>query len=666
MYHILEKQFFRKEFFGFSVNPSASTRERIYCFDDVTVDGENFRVRKNEKDVTLTPRAFDVLIFLVENSGRVIEKREIFEAVWKDTFVSDNALTKIIREIRHALKDAAEMPRYIETIPKRGYRFIGEIKKCPVRNFSENEAFAAEQISDADAFETDEKADEYFRSSVLRRFASSKIALTSLVVLTLISIFAAWFLFRAKTAENASSPIRSIAVLPFKPLNADSRDESLEMGMAETLITRLENLEQITVRPMSAVRQYTDLRQDPVQAGREAQTEAVLDGSIQKSGERVRITVRLIKVDTGTPLWSEQFDENFTDIFKVQDSIAERVTDALTIRLSNREKELLAKHYTENTEAYQLYLRGQLFWNSRRQNWIEQSLSYYQQALEKDPNFALAHIGVADSYIMLSGHRRISMPEAEAKARPAIMKALEIDDTLALAHNALAELKYQYEYDWSGAEKEFKKAIELNPNVAWIRQAYGWFLMSDARFEEAAVQMDKAQELDPSSLTVKVGRGRLFYYSRQYDQAISYLQNIIAVEPNDAGLYLALADAYEQKQMYAEVIETQLRFQQLKGLSPEKAVEIREFFNSSGWQSVLRKELADLEKRKVRNENETPPEFANLYVRLGEKEEAFAAFKKAFDDRDPYILQFKIEPAYDILRDDPRYAELLRRINLKP
>lgn len=648
------------------MNPVSSIREKIYRFDDVTVDGENFRVQKNEEAVTLTPRAFDVLIFLIENPNRVIEKREIFEAVWKDTFVSDNALTKIIKEIRHALEDAAEMPRYIETIPKRGYRFIGELKKSSVQNVSENEPLAVEKISDAEAFKPDEKENELFRPSFLRRFVSSKTALTSFVILILISIFAGWFLFRTKTAENASLPIRSIAVLPFKPLNADSRDESLEMGMAETLITRLGNLKQITVRPMSAVRQYTDLQQDTVQAGREVQTEAVLDGSIQKSGERVRITVRLIRVDTGTPLWSEQFDENFTDIFKVQDSIAERVTDALTLRLSNREKELLVKHYTENTEAYQLYLRAQLVWNSRRQNWIEQSLSYYQQSLEKDPNFALALIGAADCYIMLSGHRKISMSEAEAKARPAIMKALEIDDALALAHNALAELKYQYEYDWTGAEKEFKKAIELNPNVAWIRQAYGWFLMSDARFEESAVQMDKAQELDPSSLTVKVGRGRLYYYSRQYDQAISYFQNLIAVEPTDGSLYLALSDVYERKQMYAEAIETELKFQESRGLSTEKTNETRRLFDSSGWQGVLRKKIADLEKTKARNPNRTPPEFANLYVRLGEKEKAFASFKKVFDARNPNILQFKIEPAYDILRDDPRYAELLRQINLEP
>ncbi|MCA1624073.1 MAG: serine/threonine-protein kinase, partial [Acidobacteria bacterium] len=251
-----------------------------------------------------------------------------------------------------------------------------------------------------------------------------------------------YYLFYAgKTAPGVGDK-KSIAVLPFKPLNADSRDEALEMGMAETLITRLSNLGQVVVRPMSAVRKYTDLQQDSIKAGQELQTEVVLDGSIQKAGERVRVTVRLINTRDGTPLWSEQFDENFTDIFKVQDSIAGRITNALALRLSRQEKEQLAKHYTDSPEAYQLYLQGEYLWlNRRKGNWAEQSLTYYQRALEKDPNFALAYIGIAECYIRLSGQGRLTGRDAENKARSNIMKALEIDDTLAEAHNALAELK---------------------------------------------------------------------------------------------------------------------------------------------------------------------------------------------------------------------------------
>lgn len=646
------------------MNSTLSTNENLYRFDDITVDGENFRVLKDGQNITLTPRAFDVLVFLLKNSGHVVEKQEIFKSVWKETFVSDNALTKIIKEIRHALEDSADEPRYIETVPKRGYRFIGEVKENPNQTASEIEITHNGQIVVEEEGEPDEKIAQ--KQKPAPRFAFSKTVI-ALSVAGLISIlaFVAWLSFRNKPTETQPAPVRSIAVLPFKPLNAESRDESLEMGMAETLITRLSNLKQITVRPMSAVRKYTDSQQDPVKAGQEIQAEAVLDGSIQKAGERIRVTVRLINVRNGITLWSEQFDEDFTDIFKVQDSIAERITNALTLQLSRQEKEQLAKHFTDNPEAYQLYLRGQLIWHSRRQNWIEQSLAYYQQALEKDPNFASAYIGVADCYIMLNGHKKISAQEAETKARPAIMKALEIDNTLAQAHNALAELKYQYEYDWNGAEQEFKNALELNPNVAWIRQAYGWFLMSLARFDEAAAEMEKARELDPSSLTINVGRGRLYYYSRQYDQALQHFQSIIAVEPNDTSLYYSLYTIYEQKKMYPEAVETFLKLQSLYGTPFEVIEEFREAFRVSGWQGFLLKQLEIL-KQADKIKPVEPSSFANLYVRLGQKDEAFVWLEKTFEARHVSIVQFKIEPIYDSLRDDPRYAELIRKINLQP
>jgi TolB-like protein/DNA-binding winged helix-turn-helix (wHTH) protein/Tfp pilus assembly protein PilF len=616
-------------------------------------------VRKNGRPVTLTPRAFDVLIFLLENPGRVVEKGELFEQVWKDTFVSDNALTKIIKEIRHALEDSAELPRYIETVKKRGYRFIGEVEiNSDQTDEKAEENPAARQPVEKEVTE----AAVTGPSRALKKPAATAFSIAGLIV---VLFFAAWLFFRQKSPEETPAPLRSIAVLPFKPLNADSRDESLEMGMAETLITRLGNLRQIAVRPISAVRNYTDLQQDAVKAGQTLQVEAVLEGSIQKSGERVRVTVRLIDIKTGAPLWAEQFDENFTDIFKVQDSIAERITNALTLQLSRQEKERLTKHFTDNPEAYQLYLRGQLLWHGRRPNWIRQSLAYYEQALDKDPNFALAHIGLADCYIMLSGHRQISMQEAEQKARPGILKALEIDDNLAEGHNALAELKYQYEYDWTTAENEFRKAVELNPNVAWIRQAFGWFLMSEGRFDEATAEMEKARALDPSSLTINVGRGRLFYYTRQYDEAIRHFQNMIAVEPRDASLHNSLYTIYEQKRMYPEAVESYLKFRSLAGDRPEIIEDYRETFRVAGWTGFLRKQLEAQEKN-ARKRAPNPSGLADVYARLGQKEEAFKWLEKSFEARDPAILQFKIEPVYDNLRDDPRYVELIRKIGLPP
>jgi DNA-binding winged helix-turn-helix (wHTH) protein/TolB-like protein len=630
---------------GDHLNSAPSNGKNIFHFGPFTVDGANFIVRKEGQAVTLTPRAFDVLLFLLKNAGRVVEKQEIFDAVWKGTFVTDNALTKIVKDLRHALEDSAESPLYIETIPKRGYRFIAMIE-----NAVEGGGHTAENRGNT--------------APTAPRASFSKPALAlSIVAVTSVLVLAAWLIFRPGAAENPGAQIRVIAVLPFKPLNAESRDESLEMGMAETLITRLSNLRQVIVRPMSAVRKYTDTGLDAVAAGREVQAEAVLEGSIQKAGERIRVTVRLIDVRSGAPLWSEQFDEKFTDIFAVQDSIAERVAGALALQLSGQEKEQLVKHYTNSPEAYQLYMKGQLIWNRRSQNWIDQSLASYRQALEKDPDFALAHIGVADSYIMLSGHRRITMQEAEEKARPAILRALEIDDSLAQAHNALAELKYQYESDWAGAGDEFRKAIALNPNIAWIHQAYGWYMMSMGRFDEAKTEMEKARELDPSSLTINIGRGRLFYFSRQYDEAIRLFEDIAAAEPNDASIHNSLYSAYEQKGMYAQAVEAFIRINSPAG---EGAQEFRDAFTAGGYEGFLRKKLEKVEETSAKTGFVSASNLANIYVRLGDKEKAFFWFEKVFEQRDPFVLQFKVEPAFDPLRGDPRYAALLRKMGLEP
>jgi DNA-binding winged helix-turn-helix (wHTH) protein/TolB-like protein/Tfp pilus assembly protein PilF len=625
------------------LNSAPSNGKNIFHFGPFTVDGANFIVLKEGQAVTLTPRAFDVLVFLLKNAGRVVEKQEIFDAVWKSTFVTDNALTKIVKDLRHALEDSAESPLYIETIPKRGYRFIAAIENAG---------------DSADTEEVRGNTPTAPRAPFSRpALALSIVAVTSVLVLT------AWLIFRPGGAENPGAQVRVIAVLPFKPLSAESRDESLEMGMAETLITRLSNLRQVIVRPMSAVRKYTDPGLDAVAAGRDVQAGAVLEGSIQKAGERIRVTVRLIDVRSGAPLWSEQFDEKFTDIFAVQDSIAERVAGALALQLSGPEKEQLVKHYTNSPEAYQLYMKGQLIWNRRSQNWIDQSLASYRQALEKDPNFALAHIGVADSYIMLSGHRSITMQEAEEKARPAILRALEIDDSLAQAHNALAELKYQYEYDWAGAGDEFRKALALNPNIAWIHQAYGWYMMSMGRFDEAKTEMEKARELDPSSLTINIGRGRLFYFSRQYDEAIRHFEDIVAAEPNDDSVHNSLYSAYEQKGMYAQAVEAFIRVNFPTG---ERAQEYREAFTAGGYEGFLRKKLQTEEETSAKTGFVSASNLANIYVRLGDKEKAFYWFEKVFEQRDSFVLQFKVEPAFDLLRDDPRYAVLLRKMGLEP
>jgi DNA-binding winged helix-turn-helix (wHTH) protein/TolB-like protein/Flp pilus assembly protein TadD len=621
--------------------PHAHSRT-IFRFDDVLIDTENFRVERDGQEASVTPRAFDVLLLLVRNHGRVVEKQEIFDEVWKDTFVGDNALTKIIKEIRHALGDRADQPRYIETIPKRGYRFIGEISVAEVKEGSESAG----------------------PNSVLTRRSQNRVYVWSIAaLLAVVAIAGIWIFANRDGAERSPDRFHSIAVLPFKPLDVNSRDESLEMGMAESLITRLNSLKRVKVLPIGMVGKYAGIERDPVNIGRETGTDAVLDGSIQKNDGRVRVTVRLIDVVTGDQLWFEHFDDNFTDIFDVQDSIAERVATALALQLSGSEKARLGKRYTTSAEAYQQYLNAQLVWHGRRGNWIDQSMSFYQQAIREDPRFALAYIGLADCYIMLNGHHRINADETLAKALPAITTALEIDPDLAEAHNALAELKYQFQYDWSTAESEFKKAVSLDPNVAWIRQAYGWYLMSLGRFDEAEGEMQKALELDPSSLTVKVGRGRLLYYSRHYDEAAVHFQNLIAVEPNDQSLHLALFAVYVEKQSYAAAFDEFLILGERRAVPADHVSRLKEAFETGGWEAFERQRLEILLEA---DDEVSPAIVAGIYADLGDKEKALDYLEKSIDAHEPSVIQLKIEPQFDVLRDQPRFADLLAKVGLAP
>lgn len=654
------------------MSEETNASNHLYRFDDVTVDCENFRVQKAGENVSLTPRAFDVLALFLRNSGHVVDKQKLFEQVWKDTFVSDNALTKIIKEIRHALQDSADNPRYIETVPKRGYRFIADVKD-PIQP-----AFETERIRTDRIVIEDQPSIQSPRRISWPRLRFSKTGLT-LSVIGFISI-AAFLVWLSLLNEPAPpSPIRSIAVLPFKPLNADSRDESLEMGMAEALITRLSNLKQIIVRPINAVRIYTDLQQDPVKAGKETQADAVLDGSIQKAGERVRVTVRLIDVRDGTPIWAEQFDENFTNIFNLQDSISQRVTSALKLRLGSDEQTQLTKRQTNDPEAYQLYLQGHFLYTKRDPANLNKSFDYYQRAIQIDPKFALAYVGIAESNLTLLGITAFSSQEAIPKMRTrvatlelaiaATTKALELDPSLAEAHNTLAEIKYQFEYDWTTAEKEFNLALKLNPNASFIHLAYGYYLMIAGRFDEAHREMEQAQMLDPSSTIINRSRGRLLYLKRQFDQAILHYQKIIELEPNVGSNHALLAQVYAQKGMYAEAANELLKSRSVgRQLSPEEVSRLEGFrtaFIVSGWHGFYQRITTEFEER-AKTVYVAPAQIAMGYARQGKMEQALAWLEKGVEVRDPLIVQLKVDPTYDGLRANPRLAELIRTIGLQP
>jgi TolB-like protein/Tfp pilus assembly protein PilF len=461
------------------------------------------------------------------------------------------------------------------------------------------------------------------------------------------------------TSRKTPGPeMKSIAVLPFKPVAADARDESLEMGIADTLITKLSNIRNLTVRPISAVRKYSDLDQDAVTAGREQIVDAVIDGSIQKVGGKVRVTVRLIRVADGSTLWTSQFDEKFTDIFAVQDSISERVAEKLAIRLSREERRLLTKHSTRNPEAYQLYLKGRYYWSKRTKEGIKKGIEYLQEAIEKDSGNAMAYADLARSYKSSSYYGIFPPSVAHPRSKEAVRKALEIDNTLAEAHMVLASILESIDWNWQAAEEEFKLAIELKPNDATAHHLYGLFLERRGRLEESLVEMAQALELDPVSLIINKNVGDPVYYMRRYDEAIEQYRKTLELDPSFFLAHLWLGTSYEQKGMYKEAI-AEFQTARLSEDNPAILGALGHVYAVEGRRveaEKIIKELNGLSERYV-----APYHIAIICAGLQNKDEAFELLEEAYQSRDEWLLYLKIDPRLDSLRSDSRFSDLLAR-----
>jgi tetratricopeptide (TPR) repeat protein len=412
------------------------------------------------------------------------------------------------------------------------------------------------------------------------------------------------------------------------------------------------------------VRQYTDLKQDSVAAGREQKVDAVLEGNIQRSGDKVRVTVRLVRVADSEPIWTDQFDARMTDIFTVQDSISERVASALAVKLSNEEKSLLTKGNVQNPEAYRLYLLGRYQLNKSTDDGTRKALENFQQAIDSDPNYALAYVGLADAYIAQASFDALSPKETFPKAKQAVLQALQLDEHLAEAHVSLANARFLYDWDWAGAEDEFKRAIAINPGYSDAHQMYGYFVSSKGRSDEALSEMQRAQVLDPISLPKVTAVGEALFDARRYDEAIAAFQKALEMDPNSGFAYWALGRTYTEKGLYAEAITAFLKSIPLSGDSPDELASLGCVYARSGKRDEARKIVEDL-KEKAKKRYIAPSVIAELYVALGEKDQAFAWLDKAYEDHDFLLVLLKIQSTFDNLRSDPRFTVLLKRIGLE-
>jgi TolB-like protein len=451
--------------------------------------------------------------------------------------------------------------------------------------------------------------------------------------------------------------------LPFKPLVAGSGDEYLEIGIADSLITKLSAIHAINVRPTSAVQKFAGAVTDPISAGRELQVGSVLEGSIQRVGDRVRVSARLVNVDDSKTLWADQFDEKFTDIFTVEDDISQKVAARLALQLSRDEQARLTKRYTQNSEAYQLYLKGQYFWNKFNPEASKTAVEYFNQALAHDPAYALAYVGLGNAYGVMGVNNWLPPKDVFPKAEAAAQKALEIDEGLAEAHSSLGAIEMFYEWDWTAAERELRRAIELNPNEPNAHGLYSYLLTATGRFDEAIAQTQLNLRLNPLSPITYADMARAFYYARRYEEAIAAGQQALEMDTNFVLARLTVGEAYEQKGMYEESFAELRKVNESRGGFPEALGAIGHAYAVAGRRDEALKTLEELQRISTR-EYVSSLQFAMIYAGLGEKEKAIEQLESAADDRAGWLINLGVDPRFDALRSEPRYQAMLRRLGI--
>ena len=499
-----------------------------------------------------------------------------------------------------------------------------------------------------------------YPSSEIKRHQPGVIVALATVVLVSVAVVA-HYLYSAR----AGKAIDSIAVLPFVNAGGDSNTEYLSDGISETLINSLTQLQQLRVVARHTAFRYKGKETDPQTVGRELNVRAVLTGRVRQLGDTLNIQVDLVDVTTGAQLWGNDYERKIPDVLAVKQEIAREVTEKLRLRLSREEQQQLIKRDTTNAEAYRLYLHGRVHWNKYTEDGFRKSIEYFKQAIEKDPAYALAYSGLADSYSLL-GEISVAPPkESFPQARAYAEKALLLDETLAEAHLSLGMVRLLYEWDWPGAEKALRRAKELDPNNPQTYHFYGHYLQVVGRVEEAINETKRSVELDPTSLVINAELGWAYYCARQYDQAIAQDRKTLELDPNFVYASWVIAQSYEQTGRYQESVAELKRARTIDANWPYVIAELGYAYAASGERSEAEKILQQLKDRAAREYIDATL-IAYIYVGLGQKDQAFAWLEKAYQERSGLVPWLKVEPKWDPLRGDARFADLLRRIGLPP
>lgn len=579
--------------------------------------------------VPLTPRVFDTLLFLVRHPGVVISRTTLMEAVWPNVVVEDNNLDQSISALRQVLGERNGEHPYIVTVRGRGYRFV-----APVR------AVASPQAEGSP------------RRVVRPALWTAGVAAAVVIVLVLASQAQ-----RNVPVPAATGEPQTLAILPFRPLIAAERNESLEFGMAETLIAQL-HTERMPVRPLSSVRRYADPEQDALQAGRALGVSSILEGHMQRDGTRLRVSVRLLDVGSGRQLWADRFDEDVTDIFSVQDAIAAKVRAALVPGLAAETAAYVRP--TSDPEAYQFYASGRFLRRRGDEDGLRRAIIQFERAIERDPDFALAYVGLAECHSILGVFGILAPHDTFPRAIEAIKRALELQPDLAEAHASLGHVKVQYEHDWAGGEAALRHSIRLNPNFAPAQQFLGILFALSGQFEEGLEQLRIAQSLEPSSAIYSALVGLLLNYQRRYDEAVEHLSRTLEMAPDFPTAHAYIAMAYMRRGDFDKAWE---HLGRMPSKAPGSAAYLGQLYAFSGRHDEARAEIGRLVELSS-SEYVAAYDIATIHAALGDVDQAFHWLELAFMDRSQLIGWVPWDPVFDGLRDDPRYPGIVARLSV--
>jgi DNA-binding winged helix-turn-helix (wHTH) protein/TolB-like protein/Flp pilus assembly protein TadD len=622
---------------------------QVYEFGPFRVDPAERLLLRDGSPIPLTAKAFDTLYVLVQKNGHLVEKAELINAVWGDSFVEEGNLTVVIHTLRKTLGDDSVERKYIQTVARRGYRFVAK-----VREFTPSER--DEPIAQPTPVPSPPVEIPPTRKTLT--FAAT----FGVLVLALVIGTAGILHLRKASAAGDRLALHSVAVLPLRTVGVGPDEQFLKLGITDAIVTRIASTGQIAVRPTSATAKYANASIDPLAIGREQKVDAILEGNIEVASKQVWVSVTLVRVRDGFILWAGTFHEGTEQLFALEEEVAQGVQQSEPFHLSSRDRVQGARFGTENEKAYELYLQGRYFWNLRTQVDLHRSIDCFQRAIALDPRYALAYAGLANAYVVLGSFGEPPW-EVYPNAKVAALKAVELDSSLAAAHGALAMVALHYEWNWSEAQKEFEESIALDPNDSIVRIWYAMQLAATGHQDQAIAQSQRAQDLDPLSPTVNTAASRILYWNREYDRAIVGFGKVIESDPKFTSAHTRRGVVYLAKRDPKNAMSEFEKARQISGEDPYLDGLMGCAQAMAGNEMAARKLLNDL---LARSRIQYVPAFsiALVYIGLGDRNGALEWLEKSYQDRSTYIVYAKTDALLDPVRSDPRFEALLRQMGL--